>query len=50
MGDGWRRRRRRRIRRMQGTNSHEREQVELKLTGSTEQLNVSNRSQSGARK
>lgn len=41
--DSWRRRERRR--RMQGTNSHKREQVEWKLTGSTEQLNVRNSSQ-----
>lgn len=50
--DSWgtweRRRRRKRTRRMQGTNNHKKEQVELKLTGSTEQLNVSNSGQSSA--
>lgn len=46
--DSWRRREQeRRRRRTQGTNSHKREQVELKLTGSAEQLNVRNSSQSG---
>lgn len=41
--DSWRRRERRR--RMQGTNSHKGEQVEWKLTGSAERLNVRNSGQ-----
>lgn len=43
--DSWRTRDKRRRRRTEGTNSHKREQVELKLTGSAEQLNVRNCSQ-----